>query len=216
MKKVCFYLFAVMICCLAGCKKEKELDPDKTLKEDLFLRSIKVAGAREVTIDTARNYIQIVLPEEYTDDIIDLQVDAAPGAELVLDPWKTLYSAGHVKYHFRAAYPENFTMAIQSSSRTKSYKVFVEHEGPLTAELTSDLDLQIGGPNTAAATAKIRFKSGVGSVPERPDLQEQIVPFLKNSSKNANVKGSFDNGLGVIFFEDIYSLMEAEGTALSI
>ncbi|MGG7665436.1 hypothetical protein [Dyadobacter sp. BHUBP1] len=216
MKKVCFYLFALVICCLAGCKKEKDLDPEKTLKEDLFLRSIKVAGAREVTIDTARNYIQIVLPEGYTDDIVDLQVDAAPGAELVLDPWKTLYSAGHVKYHFRAAYPENFTMVVKSSSRTKSYKVFVEQEGPLTAELTSDLDLQVGDANTAAAVAKIRLKSGVGSVPERPDLQEQIVPFLRNSSKNVNVKGSFDNGLGVIFFEDILSLMEAEGTALSI
>ena len=216
MKKVCFYLFALVICCLAGCKKEKELDPEKTLKEDLFLRSIKVAGAKEVTIDTARNYIQIVLPEEYTNDLIDLQLYTAPGAELVLNSWTPLYSAGHVKYHFRAAYPENFTISRTSVSHTRSYKVFVEQEGPLTAELTSDLDVQISGTNTAAGGAKIRFKSGLGSVPERPDAQQQIVPFLKNSSKNASVKGSFDNGLSLIFFEDIFSLMEVDGTALSI
>lgn len=216
MKKVCYFLFASMICLGAGCKKEKELDPEETLKENSFLRSIKVAGAREVTIDTARNYIQIILPEAYTNDIIDLQLNAAPGAELVLNSWTPLYSPGHVKYHFRATYPENFTITNKSNNQTKSYKVFVEQEGPLTAELLSDLDIRIGGANTATGVANIRFKSGVGSLPARPDASQQILPFLKNSSKNANVKGYFDNGLGQIYFEDIFSLMETEGTVLSI
>lgn len=216
MKNFCIYILLATPFLFIGCKKDKEIGLEQTPKGDLFLRSIKVDGARKVAIDTTRNYIQIILPETFTSDIVDIELDVTPGSELVLNPWTPLYTPEHVKCYFKGLPPENFTILRKAQNRTKSYKVFIQHEGPLSAELTSNLDLYISGMNNAESVARIRMKSGLGSIPETPDVVEKLIPFLKNSSQNASAEGIFDDGLSTIYFDNIFSLMEVEGTVLSL
>lgn len=216
MKNFCIYMLIAIPLFFIGCKKDKEIDPEQNLKGDLFLRSLKVGGATKVTIDTTRNFIQIVLPETFTSDIIDIELDLVKEANLEIPPWQSMFSPGHVKYYFRGLPPENFTLLRQTASgpHAKSYRVFVLHEGPLNARLESEIELSPSSPTTARGIGSIRFKSGIGSIPETPDDVRKVIPFLKNSSKNVNILGSWDTGF--ISFEDILSLLNVEGTVVGL
>jgi hypothetical protein len=216
MKKAIIFL-AITICYLCwGCKKDQETGPEKTIKNNQFLKSVKVEGARTVTIDTALSYIQIILPETFKSDIIDIELDLIEDAKLEIEPWQSMFSPGHVKYYFRGLRPENFTLLRQTplGPHAKLYRVFILHEGPLSAQLENEIELSPSSSTTARAIGSIRFKSGIGSIPETPDDVRKVVPFLKNSSKNISVRGSWD--IGYIFFEDVLDFLDADGTVVGL
>lgn len=216
MKKTCLFLSILSTLLFFGCKKEKEVDPEKVLEGNPFLTSIKVAGAQKVSIDTAKNQIQIILPEKFKDDVIDIELGMGKDAALELPPWRPLFSPGHVKYYFRGLPPEHFTLFKKTNFGThaKSYAVFVKHEGPLSAELTSDIVLAPSSPTTARGAATIVLRSGIGSIPETPDDVHKVIPFIKNSTKNIDRQGTWD--FGVISFEDIFSLMDTDGSIVGL
>lgn len=200
----------------SGCKKDKEVGPGEKPIDGQFLISARVPGAAKITVDNVRNFVQIVLPEPFVSDIVDIELVVSPGAELELSPWTPLYTPSHVKYYFKGLPPEHFTISRNAKSNSKSYTVYVQHEGPLAAELTSSFDLYASGTNNADGLAKIRIKSGLGSLPETPDGERRITPVLENGSRNVHAEGFYDDGLGTIFFESILGLLDAEGTTLSL
>ncbi|WP_342087658.1 hypothetical protein [Dyadobacter sp. OTU695] len=216
MKKTCLFLSLLGLVLFLGCNKEKELNPEKVLKGNPFLTSVKVAGARKVSIDTTANQIQIILPEQFKGDVIDIELGISEDAALELHPWRPLFSPGHVKYHFRGSPPEHFTLSKKSGSgaHTKTYAVFVKHEGPLSAELTSDIVLTPSSPTNARGAGTIVLKSGIGSIPEAPNEVTKVVPFIKNTAKNIDIQGNWD--LGTISFEDVFSLMDVDGSIVGL
>jgi hypothetical protein len=68
-------------------------------------------------------------------------------------------------------YPIGASLKYTSHEKTFLLPVttnkYVQHEGPLTAELKSEFSLTSSGDDIAGSVS-FRFKSGIGSIPEVP------------------------------------------------
>jgi hypothetical protein len=64
--------FVLLLICLLflGCKKDREVVPETIRVGDNYIKSIQVVGAKEATLDTVNSYIQVVLPADYTSNIL--------------------------------------------------------------------------------------------------------------------------------------------------
>jgi hypothetical protein len=217
MKKLSLFLLLQIIVLLPGCKKDKDIiNPEMAKSNDQLIRSILVKGAKSVTLDTTQRNIQIVLPESFTSDIIDLELSVVKGAELVKPSYSTLYEGNHVRYYFKGAGPEEFTIAQQVKNNTfgRSYRIFIIHEGPLTAEFTSEFAAANSGSEFISGEIAVRFESGMGSYPAIPTGGSKLIAALENKGKKFNVTSDYRGGN--LYFEKINPLLDTDDNEVSL
>ncbi|MCE7043614.1 hypothetical protein [Dyadobacter sp. CY312] len=150
-------------------------------------------GALKVSWDTTTSVIQVLLPESYTDNIVSLDLTFHDGASLQYYEGDTYITENKVGFIFKGARPVDFTIRKKTGERwfAKDYKVYVEHQGKLTAEITSPLEMQaIYGESRSTIYTQIKLLSGVGTIPERPEDLKTLSAGLADLEKNITVKGS--------------------------
>nr|WP_295927543.1 hypothetical protein [uncultured Dyadobacter sp.] len=197
MRALSLYFFVMFAALLSGCKKDPEILPGVIEVRDNYLKSIRVNGAKEATLDTTRNYIQVVLPADYTSDVLDLALELGNGMVLATPMDSTLAADNHVRYRFAGVPPVIFAVGRPAGSAgyEKRYTIFVRHEGELTAKLTSLLHLS-SDMSTYADTSDLhaygsfRAVSGLGSIPEVPGGSNTVSFELKDLSTGQRATGS--------------------------
>jgi hypothetical protein len=217
MKKLSLFLFLQIILLLPGCKKDKDIiNPEMAKSNDQLIRSILVKGAKSVTLDTTQRNIQIVLPESFTSDIIDLELNVVNGADLVKPSYSTLYEGNHVRYYFKGMAPEEFAVSrpVKNAILARRYRVFVIHEGPLAAEFTSEFATANSGSEFISGEIALRFKSGMGSYPAIPNEGSKLVATLENKGKKFNVASNYYGGN--LYFQEINPLLDTDDNEVSL
>jgi hypothetical protein len=195
-------LYILVFAFLVGCKKDPE--PRKpTALERPYLRKLTVEGAKEVTLDHSARTIQIVLPETYESDEIELQMELIDGVSVSsTDPVKT--------YGFRGFRPIPLHILNNYSQQYDTYTIYVAVEGEIEAHLWEDLYLTENG----SCEAVVVFTSGMGTVPERPSESDAMSAWLGDAK---NGKPSIKNtGSNLFQFADAYKLVPSESLDLTI
>lgn len=196
--KLCILLLALA----TGCGKDPE--PGKpTSLERPYLRKLTVEGAKEVTIDHSTRTIQIVLPETYESDGIDLQMELIDGVSVSsTDPVKT--------FGFRGFHPIPLHIMNNYSQQFDTYTIYVDLEGEIDAYLHEDLHLTENG----TCLANVAFTRGMGTVPERPSETDAMSAWLGDVE---NGKPAIKNtGSNLFEFADAYKLVPSENLDLTI
>lgn len=190
MKKRFYYLPIVVICLFLGCKKEKEIVPDVVAVDDSFIKSIRVNGAKEVKIDSDKRIIQIVLPESYSSEKLDLNLDLSEGSKAEVFPDIPLIQPGLIRYLFRGTSPLSFTVSKKDAqlNGVKQYTVFVKQEGQLGARLVSE-PVFYASDNDISVYAEFVLTSGIGSVPETPNEGFEFKSILTDPAKGLTGTG---------------------------
>lgn len=216
MKRISFCLILQLIF-LLGCKKEQEINPQELSINDEFIKSIKVKGATEVKLDSTRRIIQVILPESFTDDLLDLDINPGDGMELEYPGDSALYIKNHIRYYFRATYPQDFKVYKTNVAFAKEnwYTICVKHEGPLKAILTSELTLYPNGQDVAAR-ADFKIISGLGSIPETPGGKTKAVPVLKDPAQNVTSSGYAGFNPGSLVISEGSKFLKSDRMLLSI
>ncbi|REA62091.1 hypothetical protein DSL64_10580 [Dyadobacter luteus] len=185
------------------------------VKHEDFLKSVNVKGATKVTWGTNSNIIQVVLPESYTDSIVSLDLTYYDGAKLVLQAPDVNNTEHKVGFKFRGASPQNFRVSRTKTESSKSYWVYVEHLGKLSAELLTSLELQaIPKKSGSAISAKMRLLSGVGTIPEKPEDPKALISGLTDQGKNVSVAGLAY--AGQLDFPNVQSLTTSSKLSVSL
>ncbi len=215
MKKVCFYLLALVICFLGSCKKDKEIDPEVVPVDDSFLKSVTVSGAREVQLDTGKRIIQVILPETFTSNMLDLKFDVPETSELVVFADSLLVQANQIRYPYIGSSPLIFKVGKKNKSTEKLYTVFVKHEGPLTAKL---LIAPVFHPSASdvSVSAEFQFLSGIGTIPETPISPLNPSVTLADPAKGLSEDGTASYELHYISVDKCAKFLKSENLRLSI
>jgi hypothetical protein len=168
-------------------------NPENPEEGKNYLKTVAVKGGGKATWDTLTNIIQVVLPESYTDNLMSLDLTFHDGAGLQT-PQEYLYiDKNNLGFIFKGAKPIEFGVSKKIGDRTflKYYKVYVEHQGKLSAELLSPLEMQtIYEESKSVVYAAIRLISGVGTIPEYPDDSKKLIGGLSDLGKNIRTTGS--------------------------
>ncbi|GGB78647.1 hypothetical protein GCM10011325_02710 [Dyadobacter sediminis] len=160
-----------------------------------YIRSIQVIGAKEATLDTVNSYIQVVLPADYTENVLDLAIELEDGMKLGIPPDSALFVENHVRYNFMGIAPIVFGVSqIGNQSYEKQYTVFVRHEGKLIAKLTSPLRISADNSSFADTSDLYAFGnfhpvSGLGSIPDTPGGTKAISFELKDVATGQRAGG---------------------------
>jgi hypothetical protein len=187
-KPLCYALFWAMV----NCKGPNLTEP---LSDPGIIDHIEVKGALSAQIDREAGTIQIVLPESYIDDVVYIDLTLPNGVILNLHPMEPLNSKNQVGFEFKGKSPYNFVVISQNQpvSFSKSYKVFVEHQGPLTARLISPILLYpLSVDPYSYLTATFQINSGLGTIPERPDSNLKLLSKLRDTSDQSILNGQHD------------------------
>lgn len=201
MKIKTLYFFS-LIMLLFGCK-EREPKTRSTSLETPVLRKATVTGAKQVTIDQQNKIIQIILPETFTADKIRLDLDLVDGVSLGTE-------GPFFAFNFKGSAPMVMHVRNNYTDALFPYKIFVDLEGNMEANLASDLTVSPNG----SCLANIKFTRGVGTIPERPNENSKMLAYLHNPTEpNSTIEGSGD----LIFkFEDAFKLLSADHVGLKI
>lgn len=215
MKKVCFYLLAPVICFLGSCKKDKEVDPQIVPVDDSFLKSVTVSGAREVQLDTGKRVIQVILPETFTSNMLDMKFDLPKTSELGVFADSLLVQPNQIRYPYIGSSPLTFKVGKKDQSGEKSYTVFVKHEGPLTAKL---LIAPVFSPSASEISvhAEFKFLSGIGTIPETPISPVNPSATLADPAKGLSKDGAASSELHYISIDECAKFLKSEKLRLSI
>lgn len=197
MRARCLCLFVMFTAFFSGCKKDKEILPGVIEVRGDYIRSIRVNGAKQATMDTTRNIIQVVLPADYTSDMLDLSLELGNGMVLGTPMDSTLTTGNHIRYRFMGMPPVTFAVGRPAASvgYERRYTIFVSHEGELAAKLTSVLHLS-SDMSTYADTSDLhaygsfRAISGLGSIPETPGGSNTISFELKDVATGRRAIGN--------------------------
>lgn len=186
----------------SGCTKEPE-PSNQISMERPYLRKLTVEGAKEVTMDHSARTIQIVLPETYQFDEIQLQMELIDGVTVSSeDPFKT--------YGFRGFKPIPMNILNTYSQKYDTYTIYVDVEGEMQAHMRENLHLIEDG----TCIADVVFDQGIGTVPERPSEAGEMVAWLSDSK---NSKLAIKNtGSNLFQFADAYKLVPSETLNLSV
>jgi hypothetical protein len=192
--------------------------PDTIAVEETgFLKTVNVTEATKVTWDTLSNIIQVVLPEGYTEDIVYLNVSNYSGANVELNSWDELISAKRIGFRFKGGHPYVFSVSRRNDTNSsfRSYTVYVEHLGKLTAELLSPLEMQaVYGESTSVIYAGFKFTSGIGTIPERPGDTKNSIGVLSDVGKNISIKETaYSNH---VYFQNAQSIVASSQLSLSL
>jgi hypothetical protein len=216
-----FSHFAVMLffCLFSSCKPEHDPIP----KEEQFLEKVIVNGAKDVKIDLTERTIQIILPESFKSDIVEINVALYPGASMDVQPWDNSITSNAVRFNFKGFPPKHFSIIKKengSGSLARDYTIYVKHEGEIDVELSSSLLLYPAGFTTGETSgyshATIKIKSGIGTIPGAPLDPEKIIPVLKDEKNNITVQGSHDAPGGYFSFENSEGLLFSASISLSL
>lgn len=215
MKKVCFYLQVLVICFLGSCKKDKDIDPQVVPVDDSFLKSLTVSGAREVQLDAAKGIIQVILPETFTGNRLDMKFDLAKTSELSVFADSLLVQANQVSFPYMGSSPLTFKVGKKNQSNEKLYTVFVKHEGSLTAQL---LIAPVFFPSASeiSVNAEFKFLSGIGTIPETPVSPLNLSSTLSDPAKGLTKDGVASSELHYISIEECAKFLKSENMKLSI
>ncbi len=208
MKKHLHFACLVLACSLFTCKRPDRDVPktqpeppviDKveavvkvdTVKNMGWLKSVKVEGATEVIVDTVGKTVSITLPATFTKETLFLDLETYPGTIHEVNPWDNLSTRNHIVLSgFRGSSPTTFMVVGQNKPIGKTYTVFVECKGPLTASLTSDLMLLPSRQEPySAVEASISFDSGIGTRPEKPGSDKELTAKLIDLGTSRPVQG---------------------------
>ncbi|GHB53796.1 hypothetical protein [Persicitalea jodogahamensis] len=223
MKKHIHFTYLILACSLLTCKQPDRDIPktrpqppiidkvDAVVKVDTvknlgWLKSVKVEGATEVVMDTVEKTILVTLPPNFTADNLFIDLETHPGAVYEPNSWDKLSTPNRVEVgHFRGAEPIVFDVLRPNNGHPigKSYRVYVECTGPLTAVLTSDLMLH---PSRAepysTVQASLELKSGVGTIPEKPGSTKRLTSKLINLGSGRPVQGLYGVPVRTFFIEN--------------
>ena len=159
-----------------------------------FLKEVTVAGAESVSWNNEQNFIQIVLPESYTKDSIELSLEFYDGAHLFSPPAIEAHAGNKIRMMYKGELPGDLQIVKKKDSSIKWYRVYVEHSGPLRAEMPSDTLCILGYTresdrgNFVVIFTPIKFISGMGTVPSRAGAEEPMVT-LTDSFAKINLSG---------------------------
>lgn len=208
---------ASVICILGSCKKNKDIDPEVVPVEDSFLKSVTVTGAREIQLDTGKQIIQVVLPETFTGNVLDLKFDLTESSELSVFADSLLVQANQIRYSYIGSPPLMFKVGKKNQSfpNEKLYTVYVKHEGPLTAKL---LIAPVFYPSASeiSVNAEFRFLSGIGTIPETPISPSNASVTLSDLAKGLSKDGVASSELHYIAIEECAKFLKSENLRLSI
>lgn len=201
MRKYFCLINIILIFLLFSCKKA---EVDAFDRDQDFLKDVRVEGAAKVEIDRETATIAITLPDTYTKDFVYLNLNLYDDAALVLYPQDQLNSPERVGFYYKGSPPFDFTILRDDKlgSVAKSYKVFVEHQGPLRALLTSEVFLEpISAEPYSNLYTSVRFESGVGTIPEKPGSVKRVVPKLMDFQ--STISGTHDEGIKRLVFLNV-------------
>lgn len=195
MKSCSLFVLSLVCLLLTGCKKDPEVLPETIQVGSQYIKSIQVIGAKEATLDTVNSYIQVVLPADYTGNVLDLAIDLADGMKLGIPADSALFVENHVRYSFMGTAPILFGISrIGNESYEKQYTVFVRHEGKLTAKLITPLQIfadnwSFADTSDLYAAGNFRAISGLGSIPDSPGGMKAISFELKDLATGQRAGG---------------------------
>ncbi len=217
MKKALFYLPIAAICLFLGCRKDKEIDPGMVSVDDTYLKSVTVRGAREVQLDADKQIIQVILPETFTGNVLDLKFDLPGTSELSVFADSLLIQANQIRFPYIGSLPLTFKVGKkkQPSPNEKLYTVFVKHEGPLTAKLLVAPVLQAAG-SEISLSGEFKFLSGIGTIPETPVSPSNVSVTLSDPAKGLSKDGVASTELHYIAIEECAKFLKSENLRLSI
>ncbi|MCF2447215.1 hypothetical protein L0657_24890 [Dyadobacter sp. CY345] len=227
MKKL--ILLISIVWAISACKHQKEESPNPVEQietpEELtadFVKSVAADGAKEVIFDPKKQAIQVILPENYTRDDIVLDLTFYEGAQNELVNWDQLITSDKVSFTFRGNEPKEFNVIrkVASSSGLRRYSIYVQQEGKITAELTSEILLQPGGdiPEGPSdySTANIRFLSGIGTIPESPENKTKPSFSLADTQKNLSITGEYSTSGKTVNFDNTAALVSSPDLSLTV
>jgi hypothetical protein len=202
-----------------GCEQKHEPIP----KEEQFLKNVVVSGAEDVQIDLTERTIQILLPESFKSDIVDINIALYPGASMDIQPWDNAITSDAVHFYFKGSPPKQFGVTKKENgtgSLARGYTIYVKHKGEIDMELSSPLLLYPSGYATGETSgysyATIKIKSGIGTIPDSPSDSKKIIPVLKDRKNNITVKGFHDSAMASFNFENTADLLFSSSISLSL
>ncbi|MBO9613558.1 MAG: hypothetical protein J7619_12720 [Dyadobacter sp.] len=216
MKKHCLCLLASAICFLVACKKEKDIAPQVASLDDSYLKSVTVSGAREVQLDTGKQIIQVILPETFTSNVLDLKFDLPETSELEVSD-SLLVQADQIRFPYVGSGPLTFKVSKkqQQYPNEKRYTVFVKHEGRLTARLLI-APVFYPAEDEISVTSEFKFLSGIGTIPETPISPSNPSVTLSDPAKGLSKDGEASAELNYISIQECAQFLRSENLKLSI
>jgi len=186
MKLTSTTVLSLLICILCTCSKEEKFIP---LNEQ-YLKDVKVEGAEKVTLDNNQNFIQVVLPENYSRDVIDLDFTVYDGYEL--QAYSTLPNTpksnptNKMTIEFKGMLPVRVTVLRKKNSTFRNYPVYVEQLGPLKVSMAADT-LCVLRHDTANSIAYVysptQIISGIGTIPGSPNAAYPVITITDTLTK---------------------------------
>ncbi|KAA6439012.1 hypothetical protein FEM33_12030 [Dyadobacter flavalbus] len=207
-----FYFYCFLLFITASCKKDADLLP----AIEQFVKNVKVKGAREVKFDHETRIIQIILPADYTDDLVRLDLDMYKGASLVINGSDSLFSAEQVQFHYKATTSVVFNVQRDDTGFTKGYSVLVDHQGKIDAEITSDVLLYPFMGDTSSIIAKVRIKAGVGTISDDLRSPELLTGTLSDPEKSFQITGQYSVSSSLINFISDRDILNASNLLFSL
>lgn len=217
MKKFFSCSLIVLIGLFLGCKKDKEVVPEVVLVDDSYIKSVTVNGARQVQLDTGKHIIQVILPETFTGNVLDLKFDLPETSELSVFTDSLLVQPNQIRFPYLGSSPLTFRVGKkkQSSPNEKHYTVFVKHEGRLTAKLLVAPIFYPDG-NEISVNAEFKFLSGIGTIPETSISPSQASVTLSDPAKGLSENGDAHTELHYIAILKCAKFLKSENLRLSI
>jgi len=215
MKLIFKFLLSILVLILCTCTKDYNFIP----VSEKYLREVTVAGAQEVTLNNDQNFIQITLPETYTNDSIELRLNFHEGSGLS----QTMSIPGtygeRVSLPYKGQPAGGLLIWRKKDSSSKIYHIYVEHLGPLRAELAADTLCILGNlqgsdlGNFVVLNNSIKIISGMGTSPSRPGLGESLVTIFDSLS---NIKSTGRFSQRVLYMSADTSIVSGKRVSLTL
>ena len=177
MKLIFKPLLSLLVFILCTCT-----DDDRSIPvSERYLKDVTIAGAQNVTLNNDQDFIQITLPETYTKDSIELDLKFGEGSGLSQNRLVAGTSGNKIWLLYKGQPSGGLQIWRKQDSSYKTYRIYVEHLGPLRAELAADTICILGKlegsdlGNFIVLNNSIKIISGMGTSPSRPDLNEAFV-----------------------------------------
>ena len=237
MKRHLHFTYLILACSLFTCKRPDRDIPDTppeppkvdkvetgiktdTVKNLGWLKGVKVEGATEVVVDTVGKTVSITLPPSFTKDTLFLDLETYPGAAHEPRSWDKLSTPNRVGIsYFRGGGMIVFDVLRPNNGQPtgKSYGVYVDCTGSLTASLTSGLMLH---PSREApyssVQASLKLTSGIGTIPEKPGGTKRLTSKLIDLGSGRPVEGLYGEPVATFFLENTKPLNLAAEYALEL
>lgn len=216
MKKFVFTLL-VAITFFASCKKQNKDIPDPVNQEikiteltDVnFIQYLEIAGSEKITFDSTIQAYLVDLPAGYQTEDIAIKFKFYPGAYLTAG--HSLESAELLDFAYRGRRPLTFQIA-SAKEQVKSYTLYVRHKGELKASIPSGDDLACDPDGNLQIP--IEILSGVGTIPDAPESNIELLTILKDNAGNRQASGHYFQASS--YFNDILPFVGSNDVSVEL